>query len=92
MLATTRRVAYDAIVRSWPSVWPQWTVEPWDDRAEEHVRHGGAVLASQDVDNQQGSVSFGARLDRFWLSRIADTPGIPADGTVSMPERRYRSL
>jgi hypothetical protein len=92
------RGSYPDVHADWPLVWPEWSLQLWEDHDEEQIRRSAGRLDWPAVDEEAGRASYAERLDDCWLRWIAGTvsddpvvdEGVPA--AVGLTVERYREL
>jgi hypothetical protein len=68
----------------WPILWPDWSLDLWDDRSAEQVTRAGGSLTLPDIDMERERLAYGERLDDLWLQGGHEL--------VHLPEDEYRRL
>ena len=59
---------YEGLARSWPTMWPGWTLELWEDERAQHAARSGIRFNEITPDQAR----YGERLDALWVGNIAE--------------------
>jgi hypothetical protein len=75
---------------AWPELWPEWSLQLWDDRFSEQVTRAAGSLTLPDIDVEEERRTYGERLDELWLESMAERAG--ESDFVDLPQDDYHRL